>query len=464
MYKTTKRGSVFSSSGAALDRDWTKGSIIVNLLSLSWPMIVGGSLNMLGPTIDMIWVGKLGAAAIAGVGVSGMIVQLVNSLTMGLYQGVRAMVARFIGAGDTEGANHIARQALVISLVYSLTMATIGHFFAEPIMRLMGVGPDIVAQGAPYLRINFIGMITMSFRNMTESMMQASGDSRTPMWIAVFFRLIHIAVCPFLIFGLWIFPRMGVNGAATTSVFSQGLGASLGLLVLFSGRTRLKLTLKNFRIDPGIIWRLLKVGIPAAITAMQRTLGNLVLIWITAPFGTLAVAAHSLNQRVEMFLQMPAMGLGQAAGVLAGQNLGARQPERAEKTGWLAAGFLSGVFLIISLAVLLWAESIVRIFDNDPALIVIASMFLRIACANWVVMGLTNVFQQCVNGAGDTMVPMVIMLVNMWLMQIPLAFFLPRITDLGVYGVRWGIVAGTVAAAVIYTIYFRLGRWKHKSV
>jgi Na+-driven multidrug efflux pump len=161
---------------------------------------------------------------------------------------------------------------------------------------------------------------------------------------------------------------------------------------------------------------------------------------------------------------MPAMGIGQAAGVLAGQNLGAHQPERAERTGWLAAGFLSGVFLIISLAIILWAESIVRIFDTDPALVAIGSIFLRIACANWIVMGLTNVFQQCVNGAGDTMVPMVIMLLNMWLMQIPLAFFLPRITSLGVYGIRWGIVAGTVAAAIIYTTYFRLGRWKNKRV
>lgn len=419
---------------------------------------------MLGPTIDMIWVGKLGASAIAAVGVSGMIVQLANSLTMGLYQGLRAMVARFVGAGDTEQANHIARQAVVISLTYSLIMAAIGHFLARPIMTLMGVEPEVVVLGASYLSINFIGMVTMSFRNMTESMMQASGDSRTPMWIAVFFRLVHIAVCPLLIFGPGIFPEMGVNGAATTAVFSQGLGASLGLYFLYSGRTRLHLNFRNFRIDFKMIWRLLKVGIPASVAAMQRTLGNVVLILIIGPFGTLAVAAHSLNQRVELFLMMPAMGFGQAAGVLAGQNLGAGQPERAEKTGWTAAGYLTVAFTIISVAVLIWAEAIVRVFDSDPALVAVAALFLRIACANWIVMGLTSVFQQCVNGAGDTMVPMVVMLVNMWLMQIPLSFILPKITGLGVYGVRWGIVAGTVAAAIIYTVYFRMGRWKRKKV
>jgi len=120
--------------------------------------------------------------------------------------------------------------------------------------------------------------------------------------------------------------------------------------------------------------------------------------------------------------------------------------------------------MIVSVAILIWAEYIVRIFDNDPALVAIASVFLRIACANWIVMGLTNVFQQCVNGAGDTIVPMIIMIINMWLMQIPLAYFLSHITGLGVYGVRWGIVAGTVAAAIIYTIYFAVGRWKHKKI
>ena len=249
-----------------------------------------------------------------------------------------------------------------------------------------------------------------------------------------------------------------------TNIFSQGLGATLGLWFLFSGRTRLQLSLRNFRFDPIMIWRLVKLALPASITAMERTLGNLVLIWFMTPFGTLAVAAHTINQRVEMFIHTPAMGLGQAAGVLAGQNLGARQPTRAERTGWLGAGFLAGVMLVISLVILLWAENIVSIFTPDPQLVEIAGTFLRIASAGYLVMGITAALQQCVNGAGDTLIPMVIMLLNMWAVQVPLAYLLPKVTGLGVLGVRWAIVAGATTSAIVYTTYFRLGRWKNKKV
>ncbi len=419
---------------------------------------------MLGPTIDMIWVGKLGSAAIAGVGVSGMVVMLANSAMMGLYQGLRAMIARAIGSGNPREANHVTQQALVISLAYSIIMAVIGVFFAEHILILMGLGDDVVKEGASYLRINFIGMVTMSLRMVTEASMQASGDAKKPMWVAVFFRFFHVVLAPFLIFGWWIFPQLGVTGAAVTNIFSQGIGAAIGLWFLLDGRTRLQLSMKNFRIDPKIMWRLLKVGFPASIMGMERTLGNLILISFMSPFGTLGVAGHTLNQRIEMFVGVPAMGLGQAAGVLAGQNLGAKQPERAETTGWRGAGLLSVMMLVIAAAVLVWAESVIRIFSSNPELVKAASSFIRIAAAGYLFMGFTSSLQQCISGAGDTLIPMAITLINMWLVQVPLAYFLPKMTNLGVFGVRWAMVAGMVTAAIAYTLYFRFGRWKRIKV
>jgi putative MATE family efflux protein len=284
------------------------------------------------------------------------------------------------------------------------------------------------------------------------------------MWVAVFYRLFHIALCPFLVFGWWFFPHLGVSGAAITSILSQGLGAAFGLWLLYSGRTRLRLTFKNLRIDFNVIWRLLKIGLPASLTAMERNLGNLILMFFMTPFGTLAVAGHTLGQRVEMFLLMPAMAMGQGAGILVGQNLGARQPQRAEKTCWFAAGFLSGVMVVASVAVLIFAESIIHLFSSEPELVKLSATFLRIATAGYLIMGVTAVFQQSINTAGDTMIPMVIMLLNMWLVQVPLAYFLPRLTGLGVYGVRWAIVAGAVTATVVYVIYFISGRWKRKKI
>jgi len=450
--------------GAAFDRDWTKGSVSRNLLALSWPMIISNCFRMLGPTIDLIWVGKLGVASIAGVGVAATAVMVVMAGRMGINTGTRAMVARFVGAGDTAGANQVAQQAFVISAAYAIVMAVIGILFAEPILILLGVEADVVAEGTPYMRIMFVGTAAMSFYMMTESIMQASGDAVTPMRISILYRVVHLVLCPFLVFGWWVFPRMGVSGAAMTNVVSQSLGMVLGLLVLFTGRSRLRLTLRNFRLDLNIIWRIVRIGIPAAMMMTQRSLGRLVFVWLMTPFGTLAVAGHALVQRIEMFISMPGSGFGMAAGVLVGQNLGARQPERAERGAWLAVGFAESIMFICSVLILLWPESVIRIFNPEPGFVEIASVFLRIAVVGFLAIGFDVVLMRCLSGAGDTLPPMLVSLLTMWVVPLPLAFLLPQVTNLGMYGVRWAIVAGIVAGAAAYVIYFRRERWKRKRV
>ncbi|MEE8204783.1 MAG: MATE family efflux transporter [Dehalococcoidales bacterium] len=449
---------------AAFGKDWTKGNTFKNLLSLSWPMAVTNLLMMLGPTIDMIWVGKLGSAAIAGVGVAGMAVQLVVVSMMGMMMGVRALIARFIGAGDIKGANQVIAQAFVIGFVFSIAMGAIGIFFAEPILIGFGLEADVVKEGAAYLRILFVGGVAMSLRIVSEASMQASGDTVTPMKIAIGYRVLHIALAPVLIFGLWIFPRMGVSGAAVTNIVSQSLGGIIGIWVLLSGRSLLRLSFRNFRLDLNIIWRMVKIGFPALITAIQRSFSQIVLMWFIVPFGTLAVAAHTINQRVEMMLFMPGMSLGMGAGVLIGQNLGAGQPERAERAGWLAVAVVEGLMVIGSILILVGAEYIIRVFNTEPGLVALASSFLRIAVAGYVVVGLMGVLQQALSGAGDTIPTMIISLATVWVVTLPLAYFLPRVTDLGVLGIRWAMVAGVIFPAVALTVYFKLGRWKRKKV
>ena len=165
-----------------------------------------------------------------------------------------------------------------------------------------------------------------------------------------------------------------------------------------------------------------------------------------------------------MILFIPSAALASGAGVLVGQNLGARQPRRAERSAWLATGFVQVIMLIGAVAMLLWAEGIIRIFNSEPALVVLASAFLRIGAASYLVMALIIVLQQAISGAGDTVPPMIFSVAMVWLVQLPLAFYLPRITDLGVYGLRWALVVSTVIGAAAYTAYFRLGRWKRKKV
>lgn len=462
-------------------QDWTQGSIVGNLLRLSWPMVISNILMVLGPTIDVIWVGKLGSASIAGVGVAGIATQLVIGAMMGLIMGMRALVARFIGSGDVQSANHVAQQALVISGGFAILMAAVGVFLTEEILGLFGLEADVVTAGSDYLRIMFIGTAAISFRIMAEGTMQASGDTVTPMFISVIFRLFHVALCPFLIFGLWVFPEMGVKGAAMTNVISQSLGVVLGMCCLFTGRSvhfrktgllplprlgpsRMRLTLRNFKLDLNIIGRIARIGTPAMVSGMERTFSHFFLMYFMAPFGTAAVAAHTIIQRVEMVLFMPGMAFGNAAGVLVGQNLGAGQPQRAERSVWMAGAMVGVMIVVCSAAILLFAESIAGIFNQEADLVEQASRFMRIAVVGYIALPLMVVFMSALSGAGDTLPPMIISTITIWLIQLPMAYFLPMYTDIGVDGIRWAIVAGMVAGAIGYTAYFRTGRWKRKKV
>jgi putative MATE family efflux protein len=446
------------------ERDWTEGSIIRNLLALSWPLMISQGLNMIGPTIDMIWVGKLGPAPIAGVGVAGMVVMFMMSAMMGLAVGTRAMIARFVGSNDAEGANNAARQAFVVGVCFAAVMVTIGIYFSEQILILLRMDAEVVSEGAAYMRIMFVGAAAMTFRMLTEGIMQSSGDTMTPMRISILFRAFHTALCPFLVFGLWIFPRLGVSGAALTNVLSQTLGLVLGIWILLTERTRLRLTLSHFRLDPDMIWRIVKIGLPAAIIGMQMGLIHIVMMTFMVPFGTVAVAAHILGQRLEMFMNTLVMGLGMGAGVLTGQNLGAGEPERAERIGWLSLGIAEIIMVLASGAILIWAEYIVSIFNTNPSLVALASSFLRISTVGYLVLASISVFKHVLGGAGDTVPAMIFEVGHLWAVMLPLAFLLPGFFNLGVYGIRWAIVIGIYTGAAAYLIYFQTGRWKLKSV
>jgi len=257
---------------------------------------------------------------------------------------------------------------------------------------------------------------------------------------------------------------MEVSGAAMTNVVSQAIGGCIGLWILFTGRTRLRLSLKDFSFDKNMIWRIIKIGIPASITGMERSLATFVLMMLIVPFGTAAVAAHSLAGRIDGLVHTPASGLGSAAGILAAQNLGANQPERAEKTAWIAAAIFTGIMAICSIIIWFCAEYAALIFNRESELVTITAAFLRIDIVSYMVFGIVVVLMTCLHGVGDTIIPMLTTLTTLWLIQIPMAWLLPKITNLGVYGVRWGIIVAIVMRAIIYTIYFRHGRWKYKKI
>lgn len=449
----------------AFPRDWVKGSVTGNLISLSWPIMVHYALFMIGQAVDMIWIGRLGSAAVAGVGTAFIVHMLVVSAKMGLVAGARAMIARAIGSGDFKRANHLGIQALVISILFGIFFSILGPLFADKILGLFKLRPEVEVLGVAYMRMLFSGWIFYSLWLLAFNIMQASGDATTPMFIHLFTRCIQMVLSPFLIFGWWVFPRLGVQGAALAMLVGQSLGMVISLWILFrSEKSRLKLTLKGFRLDLVSIWQMVKIGLPALVMGLQANLGQTVLMKIIVPFGTLAVAGHTLNQQVEMFVFMPGFGLGAGAGVLVGQNLGAKEPNRAERTGWIATAIMEGFMALCSLTVFIGAPSVMRVFTTEPELIRLGANFLRIASIGYLMTGFIASLQNSISGSGDTFPPMVISVLSTWTLLLPAAFLLPHFTDLGVYGVRWAMVLTQFFGAAAYILYFRLGRWKHKIV
>lgn len=447
-----------------MSRDWTEGSILKNLISLSWPMTVTQTIMSLGPTIDMVWVGKLGSAAVAGVGVSGIVVQLAQGIMMGFTVGMRALISRAIGAQDLHSANRIAQQAAIVTAIYAVLMAVFGHFFGEKIIAFITSDSEVIELGTIYLRIQFFAGGTVVFRMMMDAIMQASGDSVNPMWIAIVYRLFHIALCPFLIFGWWIFPELGVKGAAYTSIIAQSLGIILGLRVLLGSRSRINLSFRGFKFDSGIIFRIIRIGFPSSVSGIQQNLNQFFLQIFIAPFGAAAIAAHTIITRLNMFIFMPTSSFGMGAGVLVGQNLGAKKPERAAKSAWMAVWLVSGFAVVIALVFYFLAGPIIRIFNNEPEMVNLGIQFIHIAVVSWIFMGFQSVLMNCLQGAGDTIPTMIISIITTWLITIPLAYFLPKYTEWGVISIRWAISASAVMGALANIIYFRMGRWKTRRV
>jgi putative MATE family efflux protein len=463
-----------------MQQDWTQGSILRNLILLSWPMTVTQTLMSLGPTIDLIWVGKLGDVAVAGVGVSGVVVQLAQGAMMGLTTGMRALIARAIGAKNNTEALWVAQHAVIISAAYAVLMALIGHFFAEPIIRFITDDPQIVAIGTLYMKIEFFGGATVSFRMMMDSIMQASGDAVNPMQIAMIYRVFHIVLCPFMIFGAsfaptvfphlanfsswWPFPAIGVRGAAFTSIIAQGLGVMLGLRVLIGARSRLKLSFKGFRFSFGIIWRVVRIGFPALISSIQRTLNQFFIQVFMAPFGAAVLAAHVIVVRLEMLILMPAMSFGMGAGVLVGQNLGAKQPQRAERSAWMGVFVVEAFVILVAGAMFLWTSPVIHVFGSDPSMDSVAIQFVHIAVYGWMLVGFQFVLMNALQGAGDTWPTMVISVVTTWVITMPFAYYLSKHTSYGAIGIRWALTASVIAGAAANVVYFRMGKWKTRRV
>jgi len=445
-------------------QDFTTGSLNRAILLLAIPMILEMVLESLFAVVDVFWVGRLGADAIATVGLTESMLSLVMAIGFGLSLSTTAMVARRIGEKDPAGAAVAGVQAIVIGLVFSAMVGLPCLFYAPNLLRLMGASPQIVATGSGYARIALAGggVIMMLFLN--NAIFRGAGDAAIAMRLLWVSNIINLILDPCLIFGWGPFPKLGVTGAALATFTGRSIGVLYQFYRLLRGSERIRILRSQLRVNLGVLWRLLRVSFTGILQFLIAHTSWIGLVRIVSVFGSDALAGYTIAIRILIFILLPSWGLSNAAATLVGQNLGAKQPERAQISVW-RTGFYNMLFLgIIGVIFLVFATPVVRLFTNDPAVVPLAATCLRILSYGNIAYAYGMVMLQAFNGVGDTITPTWVHFFGFWLLEIPLAYFLAIPAHVGANGVYISIVVAEAAIATAGVLLFRRGRWKGQQI
>ena len=442
------------------EKDFTSGSIDRAIVLLSIPMILEMVMESTFAVVDIYFVGKIGENAINTVGLTESVLMMVYSLAIGLAMGATAMVARRIGEKKPEEAANVAVQAIILCATIAIVIAGLGFFYAEEILRFMGGSEELIASGKNYTKIIFATNIVIMLIFLLNGVFRGAGDAAIAMRVLWLSNGLNIILDPIFIFGLGPIPAFGVEGAAMATTIGRGTGVLFQLYVLFKGSSIVKISTQYFKVQLKIIWRLIDVS---SGSFFQFFIGSASWIFMTYiisnNFSEMVLSGYIISIRVIIFTILPAWGISNAAATLVGQNLGAQQPERAEKSVWRSAFFNMLFLATVSIIFYTNAEFIIGIFSNEPEVIEAGVLSLKIIIAGYVFFAYGMVLSQSFNGAGDTYTPTAINFVAFWLIQIPLAWYLVQL-NYGPAGVYWAIFISESILALICIYVFRLGRWK----
>lgn len=441
------------------EQDYTTGSIPKAVFLLAIPMILELSLESVFAVVDMFFVSKLGQNAIATVGLTESVVTIIYSLAIGLSTAATAIVARRIGEKDPKAAAHAGAQSLIVALIITSFLSVAGVIFAGDILKLMGASDAVVRDGTIFARIMFGGSLSIILLFLINGIFRGAGDAAMAMkslWIA---SLINIILCPIFIH------FFGLKGAAIATVIGRSSGVLYQCYHLFKGSGILQIYKSHFRFNSEIVKSIVKIGWPATLQFIIASGSWIILARLVAETGgTTASAGYQIAIRNVVFFILPAWGLSNAAATLVGQNLGAKQIERAQQSVYLTAKY-SAVFMgFVMILFIFFASPIIRIFTADEAVIAFGSKALRTIGCGYIFYGIGMVMTQALNGAGDTRTPTLINFFCFWLFQIPLAYFLAKGLDLKTTGVFAAVPIAETLIALTSLYFFRRGKWKNVKV
>jgi len=465
--QTASRTSYWSAIREALQgthQDFTTGSLRRAIALLAIPMVLEMFMESLFAIVDVFWVARLGANAMATVGLTESVLMLVYCFAMGLSMAATAMVARRIGEKDHEGAAVAATQALFVGIIASIVIAIIGGVTAPKLLEIMGATPEVIATGRSYAAITMGSSVAVVLLFLNNGIFRGAGDAAIAMRVLWLSNIINLILDPLFIFGIGPFPELGVTGAAVATATGRSIGVAYQLWILFSGTGRVKLVAGQCQANWKVMQRLSRVALNGMFQYGVAQTSWLVLVRFVSSFGSAAVAGYTVGIRIFIFAILPSWGLSSAAATLVGQNLGAQKPDRAERSVWLT-GLYNMVFLgIVTIVFVAFPEPIIRLFTDDPAVIPFGVDCLRIISYGNLAYAYGMVMVQSFNGAGDTFTPTVVNIFGYWLFQLPVAYWLAFHTSLGPKGVFAAIPIAEAAIALVGVILFRRGRWKGKQI
>ncbi|MBD0331462.1 MAG: MATE family efflux transporter [Chitinophagaceae bacterium] len=461
--KILKLTSVFVRAIKGEQQDYTTGSLRKGVIMLAIPMILEMSMESVFAIVDLYFVGHLpnSSNAIQTVGLTESVLTLIYSLAIGISMAATAIVARRIGERNPDGAAQAAVQTIILSVALIVVISIAGFIFADDILRVMGAENDTITLGTTYTRIMMGGSIVIMLLFLINGIFRGAGDASMAMkslWLA---NICNILLCPVLIRGLGPIPAFGLTGAAIATTIGRGIGVCYQLYHLFRGNGIVKIRSHHLKFDWPIIRSVVNIASPGTFQFIIASCSWIFLAKMVADTGhDEASAGYQTAIRVVIFFILPAWGLSNAAATLVGQNLGAKQPQRAELSVIKTAKYNAAFMAVVSIFFLILADAIISIFTSNENVTRYAVQALRIISAGYIFYGIGMVMVNAFNGAGDTWTPTWINLIGFWLFQIPFAYLLALVFNMGPLGVFIAIPVAETAISIAAVILFKKGKWK----
>lgn len=445
-------------------QDFTEAPIGRAVVLLAVPMVLEMLMESVFAVVDIFFVGRLGANAVATVGITETLMYVVYAIAIGLAVGASATVARRIGEKDPERAARAAVQSIALGLVIAVAVGAVGVVFGPSLLRVMGASEDVIATGSGFTRVMLGGSGTALLLFVINAVFRGAGDAAIAMRVLWFANAINITLGPCLIFGLGPFPELGVTGAAVATTIGRGSGVVFQLYHLVRPDGRIRIQGRHLKADSSVMTGILRISGTAMVQNFIGTASWMGLMRILTGFGSAAVAGNTIGIRIIVFALLPSFGVSNAAVTLVGQNLGAGKPDRAEAAAWRAGWYNTICLGTIGALFLLFAPALVGIFSQDPEVVPYGVRCLRIVSAGFLFYGYGMVLTMAFNGAGDTRTPTLINLACLWFLEIPLAWVLAYPVGLGPTGVFIAVSVGFSTIALVSAWMFSRGTWKTQRV